>query len=596
MNSGLINNKYAFSSRFSKITTDGYRDNSAVDLWSYFFSAARYGLKTKTKINVYGGPELTHAAWEASPESILKLNHKHNPITYKNTVDNFNQPHYELLHEWLVSKNIIFSNTLFYIHGKGYYEAFKTEENLTDYGFDNYQTFDSQLFGADSLDYYQTADKTGNEVLARDENGKYTLTSTDLVRQKWVSKDQVGWITRLDWEHNNGTFTFGGDFYTFKSDHWGKVIWAAQLPANSNADHTYHQYYGAKNFGTLFLHELYRLSPKTTVMGDFNIQIQKYRFKQKEVGGFSGINRHAYDIDYTFFNPRVGINYNLSDEFNFYANVSVAHLEPSDSDQFDLWQGPDDVGVNPLFAKADTMYKSNGTVDYLKWNDPLTKPEQLLDYEIGGGYRNNWLQAKINVYWMNFNNEIVPYGQADKNGFPVKGNAERTVHRGIESSADIQVTPQLLISGSLTLSQNYFSDFNQYEAVYDDNWNFLASTTTDYSGKTIAGFPGIMANGKVNYSIGALSSSLQVQHVGKQYLDNSELDERSIDAFTLVNLKLAYHLQNTLGFDGLTFSFWMNNLFDIQYETAGYYDSWAGENYLWPGAGRNFFINMEFGL
>jgi len=43
-------------------------------------------------------------------------------------------------------------------------------------------------------------------------------------------------------------------------------------------------------------------------------------------------------------------------------------------------------------------------------------------------------------------------------------------------------------------------------------------------------------------------------------------------------------------------SLWINNLLDKRYETAGYYDSWAGENYLWPGADRNFFIGIETDL
>ena len=92
----IIRIVFCCSARFSKIKTDSYRDNAAVDLWAYFLSGAMYGTNSLLKINVYGGPELTHAAWEGSPESELKKNHRHNPITYPNSIDNFNHiPHFK---------------------------------------------------------------------------------------------------------------------------------------------------------------------------------------------------------------------------------------------------------------------------------------------------------------------------------------------------------------------------------------------------------------------------------------------------------------------------------------------------------------------
>lgn len=567
LNSGLINNQYAFSARFSKIVSDGYRENSDVDLWAYFLSASRYGLHTTTKINVYGGPELTHAAWEASPESELRKNHRHNPIEYRNTVDNFNQPHYELIHEWEINPNLTLSNTLFYIHGRGYYEGLKSGRKLVDFGFQPFYLADSTY-----------------------------VTRTDLVRQKWVDKDQIGWIVRLDWEHKKGTLTFGADTYDFNSKHWGKVTWAAQLPPGSAADHTYYRYNGAKRYGTFFVHEIYRLSPRWSLMADANLQLQKYRFAQQEAGNFTGALRNAYEVSHTFFNPRIGVNSNLTDQLNLFATFAVAHREPTDTDVFNIWQGPDDLGVQPLFENSRKIYKSNGEIDYIEWENPLVKAEQLFDYELGFGYRNDWLQFKGNLYWMNFKNEIVPYSQVDKDGFPIKGNADRTVHRGVESTLRLDLPAGFSFGGNFTASQNYFASFKQYQEIYDADWNFLGTQTIDFANKTIAGFPGIMANAKIGYQSGSLKLALQAQHVGKQYLDNTENAARVISAFSLLNFQAALELQRLLDFTTIKISLFVNNLLDETYETAGYYDSWAGENYYWPGAGRNFFINLETSL
>lgn len=567
LHSGLINHSYAIAARFSKVQSDGYRENAAVDLWSYFLSAARYGLRTTTKLNVYGGAEVTHAAWEASAESDLAGNHRHNPIQYKNAIDNFQQPHYELLHEWKISPNLTFANTLFYIHGKGYYESFKSGKKLTDFGFEPFYLADSTF-----------------------------IKRTDLVRQKWVEKNHLGWISRLDWEHKNGTLTFGGDFYTFSSNHWGNVLWAANLPVNAAPQHTYYRYTGDKNVGSVFLHELYRLSPKLSLMLDCNVQFQNYQFRQKEEALFQGENRNTYETSNIFVNPKFGLNYNLNKELNIFGNVSMAHREPTDDDLFNIWQGPDDLGVQPLFENSETVYKSSGEIDYIHWKNPLVKPEKLIDYEIGAGYGNNWIQAKGNFYWMDFRNEIVPYSQVNKDGFPIKGNAEHTVHRGVEGTLRGRVGFGFTISGNFSVSENYFAQFKQFEEMYDEDWNFLGTRTEDFNGKTIAGFPGLMLGGKLAYQLGPVSCAVRIQHVGKQYLDNTENETRTISAFSLIHLSFSYQFEPVFGLPDFRCNLFINNLLNKKYETAGYYDSWAGENYFWPGAGRNFFINLETSL
>jgi len=566
-NSGLIDNRYAVAGRFSKILSDGYRENSDVDLWAYFLSASRYGLHTTTKINFYGGPELTHAAWEASPESELKKNHRHNPIKFLNTIDSFHQPHYELLHEWEINPKLTLANTLFYIHGKGYYEGLKTDARLLDFGYQPFYLADSNL-----------------------------ISRTDLVRQKWVEKDQIGWIVRLDWEHTRGTLSVGMDVYDFRSDHWGLVTWAAQLPPASVAGNPYHRYSGKKQQGTFYIHEIYRFAPKWSLMLDGNIQMQQYAFAQQEVGNFQGVRRHAYDVSYLFLNPRLGINYNLSDKLNLFATGAMAHREPADTDLFNIWQGPDDLNALPLFKKWELIYKTNGQVDYIKWEDPLVKPEELLDYELGFGYRNHWLELKGNLYWMNFRNEIVPYSQVDDDGFPIKGNADRTVHRGFETAIILSLPAGLSLTGNLSASQNYFARFQQYQEMYDADWNFIGSRAVDFSNKTITGFPGLMANAKIGYQRGPILLALQAQHVGKQYLDNTENESRVISAHSLLHFQAALQLPQVWGFPAFRVSLFVNNMLDKSYETAGYYDSWAGENYYWPGAGRNFFFNLETSL
>ena len=121
-------------------------------------------------------------------------------------------------------------------------------------------------------------------------------------------------------------------------------------------------------------------------------------FDQREAGNFVGSRLNSYTVDYNFFNPRFGINYNVNSQVNIYANVSRSHREPTDGELYDTWYGPDDLGVAPLFAKADTIFTAGGEVERIEWEDPYVKEEKLTDYEFGIGYTDHMLQLKLNGF------------------------------------------------------------------------------------------------------------------------------------------------------------------------------------------------------
>lgn len=589
--SGLIDNTYSFYGRFSRITTDGYRHDAWSELWSYFLSAVRYSRKTTFKINVYGGPERSHAAWDASPESALKQDHRHNPYSYyDNETDNFNQPHYELHHEWKVSDNLVLRNTLFYIHGEGYYEQLKYARKLKDYSIDEFRTQNPTLFGADSLKYYAGIDLDGdweNDILAL-EDGRYTLKRTDLVRQKWVIKDQYGWVPTLRWEFAKGIVSLGGELSTFASDHFGKVLWANYLPQSVNPEDPYYTYAGEKFWASPFIHVVYQPSPKLALMGELQYQYKTYSFMQHKAGNFVGVLRNAYDVAYHFVNPRLGVNYNVSPSLNVFGYVGVASREPSDDDLFDVWDGPDDLEVAPLFATPDTVW-SGGEVAYIKWRDPRTKPERLVDLELGAGYANDLFSVDATIYYMLFTNEIVPYGGVDGEGSPITGNADETIHRGLELEATLELPLNLTLAGNLSASQNYYQKF----IYHDFDWDQWKPLEYDYSGNAIPLFPRYMANLWVRYQLKSLRAMLTLRTVGKQYLDNTQKDERIVDPYTVVGLDLSWEGARHWGLQGLKVHLKINNLLDEKYETSGY---WDGERYLYPAAGRNYIAILSTSL
>lgn len=583
MDSGPADTTYAVHARFSRLVSDGYRRRSGVEQWAYFLGLEKRGARTNTRVNLYGGPELTHAAWDAVREDLLAIDRRANPTSegYDNTIDDFHQPHYELIHTWRPAPGWSVGNTLFVVQGEGYYETLRQGRRLRDFGLPEIATLDPTLFGADSLDYY----RLDEDRLFRDEAGRYALIRTDLVRQKWVEKRQVGWLGRIEKAHYRGRLTLGGEVSEYAGRHWGKVLWAAGLPGETSPDHTYYTYRSGQTTAALYLNELYAVTDRLRLMGEIQVQQKEYRFAHRPVGGFVEDERNAYKVRHTFVNPRVGATWSATPGVELFTSLALAQREPADSDYYDTWEGPDDLAADPLFARSDTVHIA-GRIERVEWRDPLVKPEQLLDAELGLGFRRGPHALKLNAYWMDLRHEIIAYGQVDDEGVPVRGNADRTVHRGLEGTASLVLLPSLEVTASGALSQNYYADYAYH--TWDEEGEVVA---LDYGGHTIPLFPGRLGSVRLTYRLGEASVEAQIQHAGPQQLDDSDDPTRSIPGHTVLNLGLRAGLRR-LGVPGMSAEVSLRNAADARYSTSGYYDPWEGARYLYPAAGRNYYLGI----
>ncbi len=551
----LLDDKLILQVRLSELSSDGYRERSDSKQWAYFFSLNWIGEKSLIKFNAFGGNEVCHASWNPSPESELKENRKHNPIDYKNTVDNFTQSHFDLHHTYFFNESLTWKNTLFYIYGSGYYESYKKDRNLWEYGLVNNE--DTEL-------------------------------ESDLIREKWVKKGNLGLISQLSWKHEKSEFTIGTFSSMFQSNHYGNVMELKDktiLP-DFEEGFTYYRYRGKKNYITFFANELYDIGENLNLMINLHFQRIDYSFEQDEIANFKGKYRNSFDLEYNFFNPRIGLNYNINANFNIFGNVSVAQKEPVDSEMFDTFDGADDLGVNPLFEKSDTIYKESGEVDKVEWSSPMVKSEKLIDYEIGCAYINNNLKINFNLFRMDFSNQVISNAQL-RDDFPVSGNGGKTIHQGIEFMLKYKLPHNFEISTNFAYNNNHFDELTQYEV----NWDTYEVSAIDFKDKKVTGFPDFLANFRLTYRTHPITTSLHFQHIGKQYLDNSNLEKHSIPSFTVVNAFVILRYFQIFEND-LEVKLLLNNILNKEYYTAGY--SYGGENYLWTGAKFNFIVGLNY--
>ena len=550
-NSGLIENTYNVYGRFSRLVSDGYRQQSWTDQWAYFLGAARYDGGLTNRFQVYGGREETHLAYKGIPKDKLKTDRRFNPQEYEGEVDNFDQPHYELLTNWEISERLEFDNALYYIKGKGYYDQFRTDRGYGEYNLTEF------------------VDAGGNEV-----------DETDLVRRRFVANDFWGLVPRLTYREQNIRLTAGAEFNSHRGVHTGTVIWAEILPPDSvqqvAPDHRYYDYEGRKLSASAFVNAEVAWTEKVTMMTALQYQYRRYQLLNDHRNG----THHT--TPYHIVSPRVGVNVNLNENLNVFGNIAYTRQEPSSDEIYDpqdYWSSPGDYFASYNWSTGEGR-------------DPIMKPEKLLDFELGGAYRTGRYSAEVNLYWMRFEDEIVYNGGLSDDGVPIRVNAPAAIHRGVELSAAVRLEQGWELAGNFSFADNYFDEFDEYLTDWSD-WPPPIDTVSR-ADNPIAGFPRVLANLRATYSYHKTSVSGHLFHVGRIYLDNSNNRDISVNPYTLFNLALKVAPPLPAPWPNVAIEARVNNLFRAQYETAGYVDEGIP---LWMvGAGQNFYFALTVGL
>jgi iron complex outermembrane receptor protein len=581
-NSGLIDDQYTIYGRYSRIVSDGYRNNAWTDLWSYFFAAARYDEKWTNRVNIFGGPEQTHLAYKGIPRWYLNgdvafydtsaaaqaftntpptgdpdIDRRYNPFEWNDETDNFNQPQYQFISEYRPDSNWLIENTLFYIKGKGYYDQLRFGEDFAEY---HLNPFAQIVMEGDSA--------VTTEVDEADQ----------LWRRRWVENDFWGIIPKVTRKHTNGTLTFGGELQHHRGDHWAEVQSVRPAPPEFVPGQRYYDYQGRKIVVSGFAQEVYTPAPKVTMTGALQYSFKQYKLFDDRFPNLLG-QTVSHTTDYNFLSPRVGVTVRPREGLSVFGSVSYNEQEPTNDEVFD----PQDY-----YADARDFFK-NFNPETGQGSDPIMNPERLTDYEFGASLRQDRFRIEANLFYMLFKDEIVYNGQINDDGVPIRANAPSSVHRGIEIAAEATPVDGLTLRGNLSINDNTFDEY--VENVVD--WSTWPPTITkvDRAGNVIAGFPKHLANLRATYEQDYFSVSGHLFRAGRQYIDNSMSSATTIDPYTVVNARGAIKLDKLLGYPGMSFFVQVNNLFDQEYETGGYIDD--GFPLFLPAAKRNFFAGMR---
>ena len=527
---GLLNNQFTFDGRLSRIQSDGYIDRASSKLKSYFLSGAWYGANTLIRANVFSGHEKTYQAWNGVPEWELANNRTYNAYTYADQTDNYTQDHYQLLYAHTFSPGLSLSGAFHYTYGRGYYEEYKADQDFADYDL--------------------------SPVLI----GGNTISQTDLIRRRWLDNDFYGSTFALNYTPKNGLdFTLGGAYNEYKGRHFGEIIWATYASDSQIRQH----YYDNDGFKTDF--NVYGKSSWQRGPWVAYADLQYRAVSHEFVGYDTNLQNIQQAVTFNFFNPKVGLSYQINAQNQLYASIAVANKEPNRND----------------FVNAT----------------PASRPvsERLTDVEAGYRFTRSNFSAALNAYFMKYKNQLILTGAINDVGEYSRSNVPDSYRMGLELDASLKLSEKWAWKASIAWSQNKIKRFTNYIDDYDNG----TQIGTEYTHTDIAFSPAFVASAEWDFTPFKHAEIAFIgKYVSRQYLDNTANNARQLNEMLVHNLRFQYNfkLKSTKNI-GLTLL--VNNVFNKKYEANGYTFSYiyggnfTTENYYYPQATRNFLISLN---
>ena len=358
---GLINNTFELTGRLSNLYSDGYIDRASSKLNSYFLQGTFINEGTLIKALVFGGKEKTYQAWNGIDAETLKTNRTYNSSGayyddngqlqfYNNETDNYQQDHYQL--HWNEKWNTNWNTNIavHYTKGFGYFENYKSDENLFD-------------------DYGITPSEVNGEI----------KEESDVIRRKYLDNYFYGITFSAQYIKDDLELLFGGAANTYDNDHFGEVLWVKTQPQKSFPQEFYRDN-SKKNDINGYVKASYTFNDQWILFGD--VQLRNVSYKA------NGDDNGLVDDKFNFFNPKAGLTYKINPNSQAYFSYARAHREPNRTDYESGNPKPEqlnDFELGYRFGSEKLALNINGY--YMLYKDQLVLTGALND--VGAAIREN---------------------------------------------------------------------------------------------------------------------------------------------------------------------------------------------------------------
>jgi iron complex outermembrane receptor protein len=535
--SGIIGKHFTVDGRVSRISSDGYIVRARSDIKSFYLSTAFVNEKNSLRLNIFSGKEKTYQAWNGVAEYLLKTDRTNNP----SGTERPGEPYDNEVDDYTQTHYQLFYNHKFNGSWKGNIAAFLTR-------------------GKGFYEQYKAMQSFADYGLPDYDNGTSIVTETDLVRRLWLDNYFYGSIFSMQYQKNRTQLIIGGGYNAYDGTHFGELKWATVQAAVPGDYQWYHLTAYKKDF-SLYSKWIQQWNSRWQSFADLQFRNIDYT-----IHGFRYNPTLEIKENYSFLNPKIGITYS-NKNWQAYASYALAGKEPNRD-------------------------------DFEAGNSSQPKPERLHDIELGVEKKAAAYSFGANIYYMHYKNQLVLTGKINDVGAYTRTNIPTSYRTGIELQGKIKITSWINTAANITFSENKIRNFTEYLDDYDNG----GQQTKFYSKTDIAYSPSVIAGGSINFiPVKNGEISLISKYVGRQYLDNTSQESRSLNPYYLQDIRLSYLITHKI-FKETSLVLQLNNVFDKKYEPNGYSFSYiyggdlVTENFYFPMARFNFMlgVNIKF--
>lgn len=545
---GLLAGKVAFYGRVSQVSTDGYRKSSAAEISSMQLSAAYYGKKNRWLINIIDGHTKSQLSYLGVDETTYKNNRKSNPFT-QGEQDAFKQTFYQLQWNNNINKHSSLSASAYYVHSNApQFEYYFAASGFT------------------PLSYFNLPDV----IIGQD-----TIKDTDVMASYRLNQHFYGAFINYFYQKRKWMLQFGTHINSFSSDHFMEVKWARVLPSQPLNNHQAYFNTGYKTEASGFAKINYNLNSKLHLFADMQLRQTSFKYKGKDLA----IRRDDFlveDMQWLFFNPKIGLRYEIKPHASVYLFVGNTRREPT---RFDYFQ--DDFATRNV--KQDDV-----------------KPEEVFDVEAGIDFARKNIAVHANVFVMKFTNQIINTGQLNSFGYSTTTNVPSSQRSGVELSINYAINKFISFTHNSMFSTNTIKEIKQFYTKAD-----FTDTGIVYRNTTPALTPSVIINQGVRLNMNKhIFVEVNGRYVSEQYLDNTENRNALLKSFWFVDTQLAFSLKQWIKIGEPLLSLRVNNITNQLYAPSGSigYGSNTIDNNgsrgtspaFFAAAPRNFFITASY--
>jgi iron complex outermembrane receptor protein len=193
------------------------------------------------------------------------------------------------------------------------------------------------------------------------------------------------------------------------------------------------------------------------------------------------------------------------------------------------------------------------------------KPESVLNHELGFRFQKEKLNFNVNLYYMDFQNEIVLDGKFGPNGLALTNNVEQSYRTGLELSISCMITKHFSLINN--------SSFN-YSRITEQTETFSPILT-----------PPLIINQEAVFSKNNFTIALSGRYQHPSFIDFA--NEEKVNSYFLLNSRVSYNLY------GFQCSIFLNNITNAKYFNQGYVDFDGGKKYF-VQAPTNFYASIQY--